>query len=218
MELNKRIRKVILETQERKQKLLIEEKIINDRLNMIFNGISSIEDFNNLSEDKKFRLSYSLVKELNFLQNNGLIKEQVNFGSILQSLFGSNVLGSATETLLEPFVKKILSYIGLGKGPIGNFIVSFITSRPSELIAAFNDCKIMVKLIAESMTEAMVMTLQEKFGANSHLFNFMRNTLGGVTKDTEFIKSLERQLQEPVCNMINNFSSNGLEVLKKLKS
>ena len=60
--LYKKIKKSLIETKERKEKKLINESLIKNRLSMIVKNVKTIEHFNNLSEDKKLKLS------VNFLQ------------------------------------------------------------------------------------------------------------------------------------------------------
>ena len=50
------------------------------------------------------------------------------------------------------------------QGFMSNFIISYLTSRPSEVIRSMSDCKLMTKLIAESIVEAMIMSLQRQKG------------------------------------------------------
>jgi hypothetical protein len=109
--LEKKIKKSLIETKEKKERKLIQETLIKNRLSMIVENVKTIEDFNKLSEDKKLKLSVKFLQELSFLNNNGLINEQ-NFGSILQSIFGG-AFGNITQTLVEPFIEKILGGIGL---------------------------------------------------------------------------------------------------------
>ena len=46
MKLNKQIRKTILETQEQKEKFLIEQSLIKKRLEMITSNIKTTDDYN----------------------------------------------------------------------------------------------------------------------------------------------------------------------------
>ena len=50
--LEKKVRKSLIETKERKEKLLIEETLIKNRLSIILEGVNSDKEFKSLSEKK----------------------------------------------------------------------------------------------------------------------------------------------------------------------
>jgi len=93
--LDKKIKKSLIETKEKKEKNLIEETLVKNRLSIIVENVKSVEDFNNLSEDKKLKLSVKFLQEMSYLEKSGLLLE-INFSSVLQSLFGG-----ALEILLK---------------------------------------------------------------------------------------------------------------------
>jgi hypothetical protein len=213
--LKKEIRKSLVETKENKEKRLIEERLIKNRISIIMEGINTPEDFEILSEDKKFKLSYKLLEELSYLQNNGLITEQ-GLGSILQSLFGS-FFSSSVETMIEPYIAKIIEPL-FGKGVFTNIVTSYLTSRPSDIIKSFNDCKLMTKLLAESITEGLFKTLMDNKGFSSPGYVFLRNSLGGAVKNSEFISGIEKQLESQVCKLIGGMTDKAKTVYNKVKS
>jgi hypothetical protein len=45
-----------------------------------------------------------------------------------------------------------------------------------------SDCKLMTKLIAESVVEGMVMSLQNQKGFDAPGYSFLRNSLGDVIR------------------------------------
>ena len=75
---------------------------------------------------------------------------------MLKSIFGG-FFGNATQTFFEPLLGKLV-YPLFGEGFMSNFIISYLTSRPSEVIKSMSDCKLMTNLIAESVVEGMVMS------------------------------------------------------------
>ena len=131
--LKKDIKKVILETKEKKEKLLIEQKIVENRIMMIFESKENVQNFHLLSEGKKQKMAKALFEEISYLQEQGLLNEQL--WDILKGIFG-NSLGAATETLVEPLINSLLGAIGLGDSYFGKFIVSFITTNPLRLAKA----------------------------------------------------------------------------------
>jgi hypothetical protein len=213
--LEKQIKKSLIETKEKKERRLIEESLVKSRISIITEGITNIEDFNNLSENKKLKMSIKFLQEMSYLETNGLITEQ-NFSSILQSIFGG-AFGNITQTLVEPFLEKILKGIGFESGYIRNFLVSFLTSKPSEIIKAFSDCKLMTKLVASGIVESIVKTVQEEKGFSAPGYDLIRNTMGDVLRNVEFVSGLEKGLENTICSLIGKFTDNAEKVAEKLK-
>lgn len=213
--LEKEIKKFLIETLEKKERRLIEESLIKDRIYMVIENVKTIKDFNSLSEDKKLKLSVKLIQELSFLQKNELLVEQ-NFSSALKSIFGG-AFGNITQTLFEPFIEKILSGLGFKEGYVRNFLVSFLTSRPSDVIRAFGDCKLMTKLVSEGIIESIVKTTQEEYGYSGAGYDLIRNTMGDVVRNVDFVNGLESGLQNTVCSLVGKFTKNAQNIAEKLK-
>jgi hypothetical protein len=212
--LKKQIRKSLIETKERKEKRLIEESLIKNRISIIFEGIKSEKDFKSLSEEKQLKLSLKFIQEVAFLQENGLIVEQ-NLGSLMQSLFGG-WFGNLTQTIFEPMFSKILTPL-FGEGFFTDFLTSYLTSRPSDVIKSFNDCKLMTKLIAQGVAEAIAMQVMRSKGLTGSGYVFIRNTMGDVLTGTEFISGIEKGLENTVCSILGKFSDNAEKVVEKVK-
>ena len=212
--LKKQIKKSLIETKERKEKRLIEESLIKNRISIIFEGIESEKDFKSLSEEKQLKLSLKFIQEVALLQENGLITEQ-NLGSLMSQLFGG-WFGNLTQTIFEPMFKKILTPL-FGEGFFTNFLTAYLTSRPSDVIKSFNDCKLMTKLIAEGISEAIVMQVQESQGLTGSGYSFIRNTMGGVLSGSEFISGIEKGIGNTVCGLLGKFSDNAKKVVEKVK-
>lgn len=213
--LEKQIKKSLIETKEKKERRLIEESLVKNRISIITEGITNIDDFNRLSENKKLKMSIKFLQEMSYLETNGLITEQ-NFSSILQSIFGG-AFGNITQTLVEPFLERILKGIGFESGYIRNFLVSFLTSKPSEIIKAFSDCKLMTKLVASGIVESIVKTVQEEKGFSAPGYDLIRNTMGDVLRNVEFVSGLEKGLENTICSLIGKFTDNAEKVAEKLK-
>jgi hypothetical protein len=213
--LEKKVRKSLIETKERKEKLLIEETLIKNRLSIILEGVNSDKEFKSLSEKKQLRISSKFIQELSYLQETKLINEQ-NLGSLMQSLFGG-WFGNLTQTIFEPMFSKILTPL-FGEGFFTDFLTSYLTSRPSDVIKSFNDCKLMTNLISKGISESIVMQIQKNTSLTDPGYNFIRNTIGDVLSGTEFITKIEDGLESKVCNVLNEFSGNAEKVVNKLKS
>jgi hypothetical protein len=214
--LKKQIKKSLLETKEIKERKLIEESLIKNRFSMIFEGITCEKDFKSLSESKQLKLSVKFIQEMSFLQNNGLIVEQ-NLGGLLNTIFGG-AFGSVAQTMVEPLINNVLSGLGFKDGFVKNFVISYLTSRPSDVIKSFSDCKIMTKLVSEAIVESMVMTMQREKGYSGFGYNLIRNQLGNVLQSTEFISKIENGLQETICSIFGKLVNNTKSVSEKLKS
>jgi hypothetical protein len=213
--LNKKVKKSLIEIKEQKEKLLIEQKLVKNRISIILEGINSEEDFKKLSNKQQLKISTKFIQELSYLQNTGLISEQ-NFGNILSSLFGG-WFGNAIQTFVEPVLKGIL-VPWFGEGYFTNFIISLLTKNTGEFIRGLNDCKIMTKLIAQSISEAVFMQIQDAKGLNSPGYVFLRQSMGDALTSTEFIKGIEKGFGDMVCNMLGKFTGNAQKVAEKLKS
>ena len=213
--LNKKVKKSLIEIKEQKEKLLIEQKLVKNRISMVLEGINSEEDFKKLSDRQQLKISVKFIQELSYLQETGLISEQ-NFGNILNSLFGG-FFGNITQTIMEPIFKKILAPV-FGEGYFTNFLISLLTKNPAEFIRGLNDCKLMTKLIAQSISESVVMQIQDAKGLNAPGYVFLRQSMGDALTSTEFVKSIERGLGDMVCNMLGKFTGNAKKVAEKLKS
>lgn len=212
--LKKDIKKSLIEAKERKEKQLIEEKLVKSRILMIVESEGNMKKFHLLSEEKQFKISYSIFEEIGYLEEQGLMTEAV--WDFLGKIFGNSV-GGVAQTIVEPLVNSLLSSIGLG-GYFKDFLVSFITSNPLRLAKALKSCEELTKLIAESLTEAVVMMIQREKGLSGQGYTFIRNALGGAVKDYKFVESLEEQLSTIVCSLFGKMNDKASGVYDKLKS
>ena len=212
--LKNKIKRSIIETKERKEKLLIEQRLVESRIMIIVESESNAKNFHSLSEEKQQKIMYSLLAEINYLDEQGMINEQL--WDFLGKIFG-NSFGGAVETIVEPLVNSLLSSLGLG-GYFKNFLVSFITTNPLELAKALKSCEALTTLIANSLTEAVFMMIQKDKGLSGDGYTFIRNALGGVVKDTKFANSLEKQLSGIVCELFGKMNDKASGVYDKLKT
>jgi len=212
--LDKNIKKAILETKERKEKLLIEENLVKSRIMMIFESEKNIKNFNSLPKKKQEKIAYKLLEEINYLQETSLLNEQLM--DFLGKIFG-NSLGGIFQTVAEPLVNSVLSSIGL-QGYFKDFLVSFITTNPARLAKAMKSCEELTKLIAEALSEAVFMMIQRQQGLEGQGYTFLRNALGGAVKDYGFIQSIEKQISGIVCELFGKMNDKASGVYDKLKT
>lgn len=213
--LNKKIRKSLLEVKELKEKELIGKQLVESRLSAVIGKIKSEKDFNNLTEDKKLQLSYNILSELSYLNSTNLLTEQ-DLSGVFKSLFGG-FFGNVTQTIFEPLIGKIV-YPLFGEGFMSNFIISYLTSRPSEVIRSMSDCNLMTKLVSESIVEGMIMSLQRQKGFDAPGYSFLRNTLADAITDTGFVTGIENSISKTVCSVFGKVADNAKKVEAKLKS
>jgi hypothetical protein len=213
--LEKKIRRSIIEAKEQKERQLIESHLVKSRLSVLVRHIQSEEEFNTLSEDKKVQLSFNILQELSYLESTGLLSEQ-DLSGVFKSLFGG-FFGNVTQTVFEPLIGKLV-YPLFGEGFLSNFIISYLTSRPSDVIRAMSDCKLMTKLIGESVVEGMIMSLQRQKGFDAPGYSFLRNTLADVIKGTGFVSGIENSISGTVCSLFGKFADNAEKVKSKLKT
>ena len=213
--LEKEVRKALIETKEVIEKRLIEEKIIKNRLSIIIEDVKSEEHFKQLSEDKQLKISVKFIQELSYLQSNGMVLEE-GLGDIMKSLLG-NSFGTLTQTIFEPMINSILSGLGMGDGFMKRFIISFLTSRPSEVVAAFNDCKKMTKLVTRSIVEALVMSLQKDKGFGGFGWDLIRNAIGTSLEETTFVSKIENGIESVICSLLGKYEDKAKNVLDTVK-
>lgn len=211
--LEKKIKRIILETKDNKERLLIEENLVRSRILMIVESEDNIKNFNKLPIKKQEKIAHSLLEEIRFLDENNILNEQLM--DVLGKLFGSSLSG-VVQTIVEPLVGSVLGKLGLG-GFFKDFITSLLVSDPRRLALALKDCKELTKLIAESLSEALVQMLQKQTGLEGQGYTFMRNALGGAIKETTFITNLENQLSGIVCGVFNGFNKKAVDVYNKVK-
>jgi hypothetical protein len=215
MKLDKKIKKKLLETKEQKDKLIIEQEIVCSRLMMIFESEDNLKNWENLSEEKKLKISCKFLREISFQQQNGVINEQ--FVDIIKSIFGSTIGGGLGQAVLEPAVSWILSGLGMESNSyIKKFVVSFLTKKEG-FWNYFKDCQTLTKGIAESLAEAVAIQIQQGTGTGGFWMDSIRNVLGDWLSKTGFVEGIEKQIGSTICGYWNKATGNAKNVLTKLK-
>ena len=211
--LEKSIKKNLVEVKEKKEKLLIERRLVESRIETLLGDVKTIEDFNNLIEEKQLRLGFALCQEIVFLQENKFINEE-DLSSLFKGLFGNLFSGAIMNTIYEKIIDKVLFGLGMGEGFFKDFLVSYLTSRPTELAKAISDCKLFTKLVVEGLTEAMVKWLQQNTGVTGGLADVLRNTIGATIRDSKsFKQNIEQEFAGTICSLFEKYTSNAKNVL-----
>ena len=213
--LEKSIKKTLVETKEKKEKLLIERRLVESRIENVLDGIETVEDFNRLSEDKQLRIGFALCQEIAYLQENKFINEDLV--DTFKNLFGNLFSGGIMNTIYEKIIDKVLTALGVGEGFFKKFLVSFLASRPTELVRAISDCKLFTKLIVVGLTEAVVKWLQENTGTGGALADILRNSIGKTIRESKtFKQSIEKEFAGTICSLFEKYTSNAKDVLTNL--
>lgn len=213
--LEKNIKSTLLEIKEKKESILIEQKLVKNRIMMIFESETNIKNFKKLPKSKQKKLAYKLVSEISFLNESNILNEQDGLMGFLKGIFG-NSLSGILQTIVEPMVNSLLSGLGL-TGYFKDFLLSFITTNPLELAKALKSCEAMTSLVAQALSEGLAMMIMREQGLEGSGYTFLRNALGGAVKDTKFIESIESQISGIVCQLYDSMTGKASEVVDKLK-
>jgi hypothetical protein len=214
MSLNKVIKKSLKETKVQKETILIEQKIVQSRLKMIVENFND-DKFKNLSEQEQGRVCILFLMEMSSLNDEGLLNE--NFIDTLKNIFGA-AFWSVPEAFVEKAINSILGSLGFPDNSIRKFLVSFFATNPSELLKAFQDCKVLTKHIVRAILETIVMNLQQSKGLGGTGMDIVRNAIQNELQNrVEFIKGLEDSLSGAICQVFEKYSGNAKGVLDKLK-
>jgi hypothetical protein len=211
--IEKKIKKVIKETKEQKEKILIEENLVKSRIFAIVESKEVIDNFEFLPEGKKMKIAKNLIEEIRFLDENNILNEQLM--DFLGKMFG-NSLSGIVQTAVEPIVNSILGGLGLS-GFFKNALMSFILKDPRRLAKALKSCNELTALVSEALVEALVMMVQEQQGMQGTGYTILRNTLLGAIQDTKVVIELQDKLESTVCGVYNNFNKKASSVYDKLK-
>jgi len=212
--LDKKIKKVILETKDNKERLLIEENLVKTRIFTIVESQEIIENFQFLPEGKKMKIALNLMEEIRFLDENKILNEQLM--DYLGKLFGNQGLSSIVQTIVEPLINSLLSGIGIPDGFLKNSLISFFTKHPLELSKALKSCETLTELVVQSMVEGLVMMVQKQQGLEGKGYSILRNAIGGAIADSKFADNLSNQLEGIVCEIYRNFNKKASDVYTKL--
>jgi len=212
--IKKKIKKVIKETKEQKEKILIEENLVKTRIFTIIESKEVIDNFKFLPEGKKMKIAKNLIEEIRFLDENNILNEQLM--DFLGKMFGGNSLSGILQTAVEPLVNSILGGLGLS-GFFKNALMSFILKDPRRLAKALKSCNELTALVSEALVEALVMMVQEQKGLQGTGYTILRNILLGAIQDTKVVIELQDKLEDTVCGVYNNFNKKDSNVYEKLK-
>jgi hypothetical protein len=188
-----RVKNAILETKEKKEKLLIEQNLVKKRILMI------LESKNNSDKEK---IAYKLVSELNYLQETKLLNEQLK--DFLGKIFGDN-LNVIFQTIIEPMVGSLMKSLELADY-FKDELTQSLSSDPMRFSQALRSCEELTKLIADSLADAIHNRILQKTETDSVNSKFLNSALADAVKDPRFIENLERNINSVICDLFDSMS------------
>jgi len=191
MKFENEIRKKLIEKKLRKEEFLIQERLFNKRVNLIFENENNIKNFKKLKESHRVKLSFKLIQELNEQSSNGILNESIT--EFIQKIFGTTAGATVGQTIMEPALNFVLTGLGV-----------------------FKDCDTATKMIAESLVEAFAMEATQKAGIGGVWESALRNAIGDAATKTAMVSNVEKQIVDVVCEFFGKASKNAKNVYDKL--
>jgi hypothetical protein len=208
-----KVKQAILETKEKKEKLLIEQTLVKKRILMIFESEENIKKFNSLPKSKKEKIAYKLVSEINYLQETNLLNEQLK--DFLGKIFGDGFTG-VFQTIIEPIVGSLMKELQLADY-FKESLKSSLSSDPTKFAQALRSCDELSKLIADSMSDVIHKRILQQSGTGAIESKFLNSALADAVQDQRFSENVQRKIRDIVCNLFNKMSEKASKVYDKLK-
>lgn len=199
--LNQNIKKHIREVKEHKMFVIKEQKILKSRMLKIFESEQNIVNFESLDSRVQDRMMEQLVFELRKSYHKIELRENdTSPGQTLGTIFGG-MGADISETILERLANWILGKLGLPEGFTRSFLISTITSRPSEFLGAMKNCEAFSRFIANGLTEALVMRIQAKQNKKGIFYDYLRNAISDVLSQSSFLDGFAQSLSKYFCDL-----------------
>jgi hypothetical protein len=208
-----KIKKAILETKEKKEKLLIEQSLVKKRILMIFESEDNITNFGSLTKSKQEKIAYKLVYEINYLKETNLLNEQLK--DFLGKIFGDGMTG-VFQTIIGPMVNSLMKSLELADY-FKESLTSSLSSNPTKFAQSLRSCDELSKLVAESLSNAIHERIMKQSGSNPIESKFLNSALADAVKDQTFVENVERKISDVVCDLFSKMSEKASKVYDKLK-
>lgn len=218
MSLKNTIKKQLVETKDKKSRLLQESNIVKNRFNIIVEGSP-------LKTEKQIELVFvNMLAEMVYLHKQGfdenIIKENVeSVFNVLGNLFGGTT-NAVIELFKEKGVKWMLEKLGIEDNNfLKNFLITALGNTDlKDVPKLFSDCDFLTKKIAESIPEAYLRKLEYEKGMGGDFMDFVRNSLYDVIKNSDFAQKIEEKIAGIVCPLVDNMSNKFSNHLDSMKS
>ena len=208
-----KVKKVILETKEKKEKLLIEQNLVKKRIIMVFESENNIKKFSSLSKVKREKIAYKLVSEINYLKETNMLNEDLK--DFMSKIFGNN-LTSVFQTIVEPMVSSLVKSLDLADYFKDSLITS-ISSDPTRFSQSLKSCDELSKLVSESLSDAIYDRILQQTGSEGIETKFLNNVLAGAVKDPKFSQNIHQEISSKVCDLFDSMSEKASQIYDKLK-
>ena len=211
--LKSKVRQAILETKEKKEKLLIEQTLVKKRILMILESEENIKNFGSLSKSKQEKIAFKLVSEINYLQETTLLNEQLK--DFLGKIFGDGFTG-VFQTIIDPIVNSLMKSLELAdyfKEPLK----SNLSADPTKLAQSLRSCDELSKLIADALSDVIHKRILQQSGTDAIESKFLNSALADSVQDQKFSENVQRKIRDVVCELFNTMSEKASKVYDKLK-
>jgi hypothetical protein len=216
MSIKKLVKENLNEVKAKKQRLIKEEKIISNRLSVLFERkLTTQKDYNKLFD--------SLIVESRFLRENGF-NEQLITENWFQFL-GKLGFGGIGDMLQEKFMGWILEKFGATKGsPTYDLLtIAFGNLNVDNIVSILTgNCSALTKLISKTIIETLITRAGRKMTKTEGgaLEGIIRNAIDEyLTNDKDgLIANLEDKLAAFICPSISKVSDKFSSVASNLKN
>lgn len=205
---NKLIKKTLVETKERKNNQIIENKLVESRLKFI---IEDVAVFKKKSKQTKIKEGFKFLRETSYLKSIGMLNE--NLSDIFKQMFG-NSFESVLGTVSDPFVGSILNKLSIPQ-EIKTSVLDTIKQRANELMTNMDSCENLSKFISDIVSEMTVAKMTTKNITGSQ---FLDSAIVDTMGDDVFKTKLSEKIKDEVCLLFNKYAENAKNLVTKLTS
>jgi hypothetical protein len=206
--INKLIKKTLVETKEKKNNRIIENKLVESRLKFIIEDISV---FNKKTKQVKIKEGFKFLRETAYLKNIGMLNE--NLSDVFKQMFG-NSFENMLSTVSDPFVGSILNKLSIPQ-EIKVSVLETIKQRANELLSNMDSCENLSKYISDIVSEITMTKMTSKNITGSQ---FLDSAIVDTMGDDVFRTKLSEKIEEEVCVLFNKYAENAKNLVTKLTS
>jgi hypothetical protein len=206
--INKLIKKTLVETKEKKNNRIIENKLVESRLKFIIEDISV---FNKKTKQVKIKEGFKFLRETAYLKNIGMLNE--NLSDVFKQMFG-NSFENMLSTVSDPFVGSILNKLSIPQ-EIKVSVLETIKQRANELLSNMDSCENLSKFISDIVSEITMTKMTSKNITGSQ---FLDSAIVDTMGDDVFKTKLSEKITEEVCVLFNKYAENAKNLVTKLTS
>jgi hypothetical protein len=210
------IKERLLEIEDKKIKRLVSEQIVKDRINFIIESHTKGQDIMSISQKSQAKITLSVINEIKFSKENGLITENEGLNSLLTDLFGDGFQNIA-KSIVDPLMKSILTKIGIS-GSILDSAVSVFLNDTNKIIESFESCDSMTNIIAHSVENSMIDDIRKNTSPDGMGNSFIKNHLVDTLRsDDKFLVGLKEKLRPIVCELYNKYLNQAKRIESAIK-